>query len=147
MRFENAYLPAGGYWSSPFSKWQGSLSALHPVKFAAKLAANQIGVLHQEEDPLAGRETELGRRRTERKAGFAHGPGSIAQRSPKTEPGGERSSLGRLRDAVLGPRGPAAGPWRLSAIAFAGRLEGLPELSPPAGRVHDAFVRCLGGTP
>ena len=28
MRFENAYLPAGGYWSSPFSKWQGSLASL-----------------------------------------------------------------------------------------------------------------------
>ncbi len=35
MRFENAYLPAGGYWSSPFSKWQGTFATLHPVKFAA----------------------------------------------------------------------------------------------------------------
>jgi len=35
MRFENAYLPAGGYWSSPFVKWQGSFANLHTVKFAA----------------------------------------------------------------------------------------------------------------
>jgi len=35
MRFQNAYLPAGGYWTSPFCKWQGSLATLHPVKFAA----------------------------------------------------------------------------------------------------------------
>ncbi len=37
MRFENAYLPAGGYWTSPFCKWQGSLGTLHPVKFPADL--------------------------------------------------------------------------------------------------------------
>ena len=35
MRFQNAYLPAGGYWTSPFCKWQGSFSTLHPVRFAA----------------------------------------------------------------------------------------------------------------
>jgi len=39
MRFQNAYLPAGGYWSSPFCKWQGSLASLHPVKFAADVTA------------------------------------------------------------------------------------------------------------
>ena len=49
MRFENAYLPAGGYWSSPFAKWQGSLAGLHTVKFAADvttkaLAAREIDV-------------------------------------------------------------------------------------------------------
>ena len=35
MRFENAYLRVGGYWSSPFSKWQGSLADLHSLKLAA----------------------------------------------------------------------------------------------------------------
>ncbi len=35
MRFENAYLPAGGYWSTPFCKWQGMLAPLHPIHLAA----------------------------------------------------------------------------------------------------------------
>jgi len=35
MRFESAYLPAGGYWTSPFCKWQGSFANLHPLRFAA----------------------------------------------------------------------------------------------------------------
>jgi len=35
MRFENAYLPVGGYWSTPFCKWQGMLAPLHPVHLAA----------------------------------------------------------------------------------------------------------------
>jgi acetyl-CoA acetyltransferase len=42
MRFENAYLPAGGYWSSPFSKWQGSLASLHLVKFAADVTTKGL---------------------------------------------------------------------------------------------------------
>lgn len=49
MRFDNAYLPAGGYWSSPFCKWQGKFSALHPLHFAADvtnkaLAARELPV-------------------------------------------------------------------------------------------------------
>jgi len=35
MRFQNAYLPAGGYWTSPFAKWQGQFSGLHTIHFAA----------------------------------------------------------------------------------------------------------------
>ncbi len=42
MRFENAYLPAGGYWSSPFSKWQGTFATLHPVKFAADVTVKAL---------------------------------------------------------------------------------------------------------
>ena len=42
MRFQNAYLPAGGYWSSPFSKWQGSLSGLHPVRLAADVTTKAL---------------------------------------------------------------------------------------------------------
>ncbi|MHC4411201.1 MAG: thiolase family protein [Planctomycetota bacterium] len=44
MRFENAYLPAGGYWTSPFAKWQGSYGGLHTIHFAAdvtKIALHQ----------------------------------------------------------------------------------------------------------
>lgn len=42
MRFQNAYVPAGGYWSSPFAKWQGSLATLHPVKFAADVTVKGL---------------------------------------------------------------------------------------------------------
>ena len=55
MRFENAYLPAGGYWSSPFCKWQGSFSQLHPVEFAADVTRKALaarGVAATELDAL-----------------------------------------------------------------------------------------------
>jgi acetyl-CoA acetyltransferase len=47
MKFEKAFLPAGGYWSSPFCKWQGSFANLHTLRFAADvtkkaLAAREI---------------------------------------------------------------------------------------------------------
>ena len=47
MRFENAYIPANAYWTSPFAKWQGTLSGQHTIKFAADvtniaLAARKI---------------------------------------------------------------------------------------------------------
>ena len=51
MRFENAYLPAGGYWTSPFAKWQGSLSSLHTIKFAADVT--KIALKQREIDPTA----------------------------------------------------------------------------------------------
>ena len=38
MSFEKSFIPYGGYWSSPFSKWQGSLANLHAIKFAAETA-------------------------------------------------------------------------------------------------------------
>ena len=38
MRFENSYVPYGGYWSTPFCKWQGSLSGIHTVDLAAQAA-------------------------------------------------------------------------------------------------------------
>ena len=33
-----AYIPYGGYWSTPFARWQGSFSHLHPLEFAAHVA-------------------------------------------------------------------------------------------------------------
>jgi len=33
--FNKAYIPYKGYWSSPFSRWQGSLQNEHPIKLAA----------------------------------------------------------------------------------------------------------------
>ena len=35
MRFEKVFVPYGGYWSSPFCRWQGSLSGEHPLRLAA----------------------------------------------------------------------------------------------------------------
>jgi len=37
MSFKNAYIPYGQYWSTPFSRWQGSFQNLHAVKFAAEI--------------------------------------------------------------------------------------------------------------
>ncbi|ANM30322.1 acetyl-CoA acetyltransferase [Acidobacteria bacterium Mor1] len=36
MKFDNAFIPYGGYWSTPFTKWQGSLSNSHAVELAAQ---------------------------------------------------------------------------------------------------------------
>ena len=36
--FEKVYIPYGGYWSTPFCKWQGSLSSVHSVSLAAQAA-------------------------------------------------------------------------------------------------------------
>ena len=37
MSFKNAYIPYGQYWSTPFSRWQGSFQNLHAIKFAAEI--------------------------------------------------------------------------------------------------------------
>ena len=37
MSFKNAYIPYGQYWSTPFSRWQGSFQNLHSMKFAAEI--------------------------------------------------------------------------------------------------------------
>jgi acetyl-CoA acetyltransferase family protein len=37
MPFKNAYIPYGAYWSTPFSRWQGSFQNLHAIKFAADI--------------------------------------------------------------------------------------------------------------
>jgi acetyl-CoA acetyltransferase len=49
MSLEKAYIPYGAYWSSPFCRWQGSLSQLSSLELAARvakraLAERQIGV-------------------------------------------------------------------------------------------------------
>jgi hypothetical protein len=38
MRFEKSFIPYGGYWSTPFCKWQGSLASQHSVDLAAQAA-------------------------------------------------------------------------------------------------------------
>jgi acetyl-CoA acetyltransferase len=42
MAFENVFIPYGGYWSTPFAKWQGSFANLHPLTFAADIACRAL---------------------------------------------------------------------------------------------------------
>ncbi len=42
MALEKTYIPYGGYWSTPFVKWQGSFAGLHPVKFAAEITQQAL---------------------------------------------------------------------------------------------------------
>jgi acetyl-CoA acetyltransferase len=42
MRHKSAFIPYGGYWSTPFCKWQGSYSDLHPITFAADVAKRAL---------------------------------------------------------------------------------------------------------
>ncbi|UCE66395.1 MAG: thiolase family protein [Candidatus Zixiibacteriota bacterium] len=38
MAFSKSYIPYGGYWSSPYAKWQGSFANLHALELAADTA-------------------------------------------------------------------------------------------------------------
>ncbi len=40
--FENVFIPYGGYWCTPFVKWQGSFANLHPLKLAAAVARRAL---------------------------------------------------------------------------------------------------------
>ena len=46
MRFDNAFIPYGAYWSTPFVKWQGKLAAQHPVRLAATTARRVLDERH-----------------------------------------------------------------------------------------------------
>ena len=55
MIFEKAFIPYGGYWSTPFCRWQGSLAHLHAIPFAADIAARALeerGIVPQVFDSL-----------------------------------------------------------------------------------------------
>ena len=39
---EYAYIPYGGYWSTPFTRWQGSFAHLHSLRFAAYVAKQTL---------------------------------------------------------------------------------------------------------
>jgi acetyl-CoA acetyltransferase len=43
MFFEKAYIPYGGYWSTPFCRWQESLAHLNAIPFAAEIAVRALG--------------------------------------------------------------------------------------------------------
>lgn len=42
MQFQDAYIPYGCYWSTPFSKWQMSYQTLQPIPFAAEIAKRAL---------------------------------------------------------------------------------------------------------
>nr|NIU60910.1 thiolase family protein [Stutzerimonas stutzeri] len=42
MFFQKAFIPYGGYWSTPFSRWQGSFAHLNAIPFAAEIAARAL---------------------------------------------------------------------------------------------------------
>ncbi|MEE8392285.1 MAG: thiolase family protein [Anaerolineae bacterium] len=42
MFFQKAYIPYGGYWSTPFCRWQGSFAHLNAVLFAAEVAVRAL---------------------------------------------------------------------------------------------------------
>ncbi len=37
MTLENSFIPYGGYWSTPFSRWQGSLAGFHSMELAGRV--------------------------------------------------------------------------------------------------------------
>ncbi len=41
-----AEIPYGAYWSTPFAKWQGSLSRLHSMQFGAHVAKDELAKLN-----------------------------------------------------------------------------------------------------
>lgn len=42
MAFEKAFIPYGGYWSTPFCRWQGSFAHLNAIPFAAEIAKRAL---------------------------------------------------------------------------------------------------------
>jgi acetyl-CoA acetyltransferase len=42
MQFESVYIPYGAYWSTPFTRWQGSFGQMHPILFAAEVARRAL---------------------------------------------------------------------------------------------------------
>ncbi len=43
MSFKNTFIPYGGYWSTPFCRWQGSLADSHSIKLAASVTQGFLG--------------------------------------------------------------------------------------------------------
>lgn len=44
MPFSKTFVPYGGYWSSPFCRWQGSIGHLHAMELAADTARTALGL-------------------------------------------------------------------------------------------------------
>jgi acetyl-CoA acetyltransferase len=41
-QFDSVYIPYGGYWSTPFVRWQGNFAHLHPIRFAADVTRRTL---------------------------------------------------------------------------------------------------------
>jgi acetyl-CoA acetyltransferase len=48
----SAFIPYGAYWSTPFAKWQGALSHLHSLRFAAWQAQRELAARGLAEAPF-----------------------------------------------------------------------------------------------
>ncbi len=46
MRLEKVFIPYGGYWSTPFVRWQGSFSNTHPILLAAETITRALKERH-----------------------------------------------------------------------------------------------------
>lgn len=46
MRFEHVFIPYGGYWSTPFCRWQGNFAHLHAITFAAEVTRRALEERH-----------------------------------------------------------------------------------------------------
>jgi acetyl-CoA acetyltransferase len=42
MQFHDVFIPYGGYWSTPFVRWQGNFAHLHAIRFAADVAKQAL---------------------------------------------------------------------------------------------------------
>ena len=42
MALQKAFIPYGGYWCTPFARWQGSFANLHAMKFAAEVTRKAL---------------------------------------------------------------------------------------------------------
>ena len=42
MLFNKVYIPYGGYWSTPFARWQGSFANLNAIPFAADVTRRAL---------------------------------------------------------------------------------------------------------
>ncbi|MCC7362197.1 MAG: thiolase family protein [Anaerolineales bacterium] len=42
MAMQAVFIPYGGYWCTPFTKWQGSFASLHPLTFAAEITRRAL---------------------------------------------------------------------------------------------------------
>ncbi len=54
MKFRRAYVPYGAYWSTPFTKWQGSLSSVNSIPLAAQAARQAMETKGLEPEMLDG---------------------------------------------------------------------------------------------
>ena len=60
MRFENSWIPYGSYWTTPYTKWQGSLSNLNSIHLAAQAARKGMAERDLSPEALDGELNDYG---------------------------------------------------------------------------------------